>query len=335
MSSEPLHPGPPHAGTAGVAAGRTARGAGWAALLVVLAASAAGLAGLAWHPPGSPARAELTYAGDAALGARLDAATANLVQIAADVEQLANEAKSALEDVSSVDPAPLQASLERGEAIASHIESLSQDLRASLVDLPGAEPDAAMRYSNATLARRAAILAAVQAATGLAGNWQTVAARAGETSRLTGLINQHDETVLAAAQHGLNSQFKDAVGTIDDALAVMATIQDLRQRLVAADDTILDEWIRRTKAYDLALQHLYGALVQSKGKITVEVQSARRDEREAFDQLPPDRRTILVIISEVTRNGLTQAVLAIDDAHGRVDDALAAVTAAEASAPPS
>ena len=95
---------------------------------------------------------------------------------------------------------------------------------------------------------------------------------------------------------------------------------------------ILDEWIERTGAYDVALRRLYAALVKSKGKVTVEVQSARREERAAFDQLPPDRRTILVIISEVTRNGLTQAVIAIDEAHGRLDDAL--IDVVEASAPP-
>ena len=52
------------------------------------------------------------------------------------------------------------------------------------------------------------------------------------------------------------------------------------------------------------------------------MQSARREERIAFENLPPDRRTMLVIISEVTRGGLTQAVVAIEDAHGRVDEAL-------------
>ena len=129
----------------------------------------------------------------------------------------------------------------------------------------------------------------------------------------------------------IHSKFKSAVASINDALAVMADVEALRTRLLAAGDTVLDEWIQRTKSYDLALQHLYAALVKSKGGVTIEVQSARREEREAFEQLPPDRRTILVIISEVTRNGLTQAVLAIDDASGRLDEALADVAA---SAPP-
>jgi hypothetical protein len=308
--------------------GATARGLGWALLLVVLAASGAGLVGLAWHAPGSPARAELTYVGDAELGARLDSAQATLESISSDVERLATEAKTALEDVTSPDPTRLQAGLARGDAIAASIDDKAHGLAASLGDLPGGEPDAVLRYSNATLVRRAAILAAIEAASGLAANWQTVAARAADTSKLTDLISEHDSTVLRGIQHGLNSKFKSAVTTIDDALGVMATIESLRKRLVAADDTVLDEWIQRTKNYDLALQHLYAALVRSKGNVTIEVQSARREERDAFDQLPPDRRTILLIISEVTRNGLTQAVLAIDDARGRLDDALTDVNAA-------
>ena len=61
---------------------------------------------------------------------------------------------------------------------------------------------------------------------------------------------------------------------------------------------------------------------KSKGKITLEVQAARRDEQIAFNNLPPDRRTIIVIVSEVARGGLTQAVLSLEDAHARIDDAL-------------
>jgi hypothetical protein len=325
MSSAPVRTTP--------SLGRAARGLAWGGLLAVLAAGGAGLAGLAWHPPGSPARAELTAAGDTALGARLDAARADLVLIASDVQDLADEAKGALADAASADATLLAGSLQRGDVLATRIEARARSLRESLDGLPGDEPDAAMHYSNPILVRRAATLTAVQAATGLAGSWQAVAARARETSRLTSLITEHDTTVVNGIQHGLNSNLKNAVSTIDEALAIMKTIEGLRARLVAADDTVLDEWISRTKAYDIALQHLYAALVKSKGKVTVVVQSARREERDAYAQLPPDRRTILVIISEVTRNGLTQAVIAIDEASGRLDEALAEV--AEASAPPS
>jgi hypothetical protein len=303
--------------------GRLVRGVSWTVLLAVLAASGAGLAGLAWHAPGSGARAELTYAGDTALGARLESATTELRAIAADVAALADEAKTALEEVASMDPSRLQASLDRGRALATRIDATARALDAALADLPGDEPDAALHYSNPVLVRRAAVLAAIEAARGLAAHWQTVSLRASETGNLVALINAHDTTVLDATESGRNSRFGEAAAKVEEALAIIVTIEGLRGRLIAGtEETVLDEWIERTRAYDLALRTLYLALQRSKGRITIEVQSARREERIAFDNLPPDRRTILVIISEVTRGGLTQAVVAIEDAHGRVDEAL-------------
>jgi cell division protein FtsB len=331
MSSAPFRTRPP----VRLVAQRAVKGVSWTVLFAVLAASAAGLAGLAWHAPGSAARAELTYQGDAALGARLDAAAAELQIIAADVEKLADEAKTALEEVASVDPARLQASLQRGGALADAIDARARALRTSLVDLPGGEPDAPLLYSNQSLVRRAAILAAIDASLGLAAHWRTVGLRASETANLTGLITQHDGIVLDATELGRNSRFKNAVTTLDEALLVIVTIEELRGRLIATtEETVLDEWIDRTRTWDLALRNLYDALRKSKGKVTLEVQSARREEQLAYDNLPPDRRTILVIISEVTRGGLTLAVIAIEDAHGRLDEALLAVADASGSAAP-
>ena len=110
----------------------------------------------------------------------------------------------------------------------------------------------------------------------------------------------------------------------------MAEIKSLRVRLIAGTDpTVLDEWIERNRAYDTRAQ---GAVrwrsSPPRASVTVEVQSARREERAAFDQLPPDRRTILVIVAEVARGGLTQAVLAIEEASGRIDAAFAEVAPA-------
>lgn len=304
--------------------GRAIRGLVWSALLVVLAASGAGLVGQAWHPPGSPARAELTYPGDAALDARLDAATVRLTLIAAEVDDLATEAKIALEEVTSSDPTRLRESLQRGGQAATAIDVETDALRESLENLPGDEPTASMSFSNDTLVRRSAVFAAIDAAASLAANWQQVAARSTEAANLTGLIATHDQTVLDAAAQGRRRNYPEAVTILDDALATVVAIRELRVRLIGGtENTVLDEWVERNGNYDTALRALYRALDESGGVVNVEVQAARRDERIAFQQLPPDRRTIIVIVSEVTRGGLTQAVVAIEDAHGRIDEALA------------
>jgi hypothetical protein len=309
--------------------GRALRGIFWTALFGILAAGGAGLVGQAWHPPGSPVRAELTYPGDAMLDARLDAATAGLAEIADEVEVLADAAKTALAEVTNRDATLLREAVERGGVAAATIEARAAELRLALADLPGGGPTATVEYSNATLVRRSTVLAAIDAASALAVYWQQVAARATETANLMTLIARHDQTVLAAAADGREYRWQRAIRTLDEALLVVADVQTVRARLIAGSDgTVLDEWIRRNGDYDAALRHLYRALRDSGGVVTVEVQFAYRDEGLARAQLPPDRRTILVIVSEVTSGGLTEAVIAIDDAQGRIDDALA-----EADAP--
>ena len=304
---------------------RGLRGIFWAALFGVLAAGGAGLIGAAWHAPGSPARAELTYAGDAALGARLDAATAALAEIADEVDVLADAAKSALEEVTSRDPTRLRAAIERGNEAATAIEAGAAELRQSLADLPGGDAAAIVTYSNATLVRRSTVLAAISGASGLAIYWRQVAARATETANLTTLLDRHDQTVLAATADGRAERWQRAVRVLDDALLIVADVQSARTKLIAGSDgTVLDEWITRNRDFDAALQNLYVALRDSGGNFqTTAVQKAFVEEERAKDRLPPDRRTIIVIVSEVTRGGLTDAVIAIEDARGSIDAALA------------
>jgi hypothetical protein len=305
--------------------GRVLRGIAWIALFAVMAAGAAGLIAQTMHTPGTPARAELTAEGDAKLNARLDAATGQLTAISANVDGLADAAKSALEEISSADPKKFQDSLEKGDQLAGLISDDAEALQFGLASLPGDEPDATLRYSNDMLVRRSATLAALDAAAGLQASWEQVTARALEAAQVTTLIAQHDQTVLDAAALGRTRQYAKAAAKLDDAILAVASIKEQRTKLIAdTNRTVLDEWIDRNRDYDLALQAVYSALVASNGNAaTARVQKARVAERRAFSQLPPDRRTIIVIVAEVARGGLTQAVIAIEDARGRLDDALA------------
>lgn len=304
--------------------GRVLRGSAWATLLATLAISGAGLVDRAWHAPGGPARAELTWVGDAAIHGRLDIATTELQRISDDVDQLSTLAKAALQDVASTDPTRLVASLERGGDIAAAIDSEVHDLREALIGMPGDGPNAAIEFSNETLVRRAAILAAIDSAASLAASWQQVTGRAADAAQLTSLIAKHDATVVDAASKGVAHQYKEAIPILDQALLTIADIKTLRVRLIASSEpTVLDEWIERDAAYDAALKNLYAELVRSKGALTLRVTAARREEQAARALLPPDRRTIIVIVAEVARGGLTQAVLAIEEANSHIDEALA------------
>src|SRR5258708_4433025 len=129
MSSAPTRRLPP--------LGRVLRGVGWTLVFVAFAVGGAGLLGESFHPPGSPSRAELTYAGDTALAMRLDAAAAQLQAISDNVDELATDARTALEEVASTDPTRLRDALLHGGQAATAIATQTRDLKESLAGLPG------------------------------------------------------------------------------------------------------------------------------------------------------------------------------------------------------
>jgi hypothetical protein len=321
MSSSP----PPAAGSSGLSSllGAVA----WVALAAVLALGGAGLVGELTHPPGGPSREELTFPGDDLLASRLDDADTRLRQIADNVEKMSQDAKAALEDLAATDTDGLQKALQHGSGIAIVITAATVDLRNSLAGLPGDEPDAMIQFSNATLVRRAAILAALDAAGGLAKQWQDVTGRSVDAARLTGLLQDHDKTVGAAIALALDHclcKFADAVTTLNAAKATLTEIDSLKGEFSGGTEvTVLDAWLVAHTRYDNALIALYRAIDQSHGKNTLVVQAANREEQIARGLLPTDNRAIILIVAQFARGGLNQAVVAIEDAGGRIDDALA------------
>ena len=59
--------------------------------------------------------------------------------------------------------------------------------------------------------------------------------------------------------------------------------------------------------------------------MTAAVRAAFAELRAAEAALPPDGRALVVIMSDVARGGLNQAVIGIEEAKGRLDAAGAAL----------
>jgi hypothetical protein len=310
---------------------------GWTVVAAILALASAGLVGQLSHPPGDARREELTWAADQRLGTQLDEVSAGLADLGELVDSLADDARAALIAVSSADTTSLQEALDGGAARAATIDSTAIRLRTALEALPGDGPDAAMTYSNATLVRRAAILAALDAVAGLSDEWTRVASRSHDAASLIVAIGDHDSTLVDAAAAGVKARYATAIGLCNDALDVMAQISDMRARFVPTDEvTVLDDWIARHQRYDEALLALYTALKKSGGVRNPKVDAAYREQKAALADLPSDNRAIVVILAEVAQGGLNQAVVAIEDARGRIDEAIAEATSSEApsSEPP-
>lgn len=295
----------------------------WLALSAVIALGGAGIVAQMAHPPGTASRAELTWDADRALSPELDGAGSQLVSIGADVDRLGALARTALTEVRAADPKALQETVDEGADATAKIRALSEALRQHLSAMPGDAPDAALRAASGLLGRRSAMLQALEATSGLDARWAELTDRSVAAVTLIGFLTGHDDTVARAAVEGRANRFEAALTILDTAQLDLAEATALRTRLAPNTDvSVLDEWLARNKRYDAALVALYTALRESGGVITATVKAAYREESAARAKLPPDTRGLVVIIAEVARGGLNQAVIAIEEAHARLATAL-------------
>jgi hypothetical protein len=307
---------------------RLALAVAWLLAVIVMSLGSAGIVAR-WSESPGPARAELTWAGDRALAPSLDAAQASLEAIAVDVERLSVLARGALAAIAGEDRGPFLAALTEGGAVAQDIRIDSASLRGAILALPGGAAADAIAYGEPALDHRSALLAALASTEGLARSWATFTAGGVAASGLISLLVQHDATVAAAATEGRAAEYEAALTTIAEATGMLAEATAIRDQLAnAADVATLDEWLGRNRRYDAALVTLYTALRDTGGIIDEAAREAYREESVARAALPPDPRGLVVIVADIGRGGLNQAVIAIERARGSLSLALEALAPA-------
>ena len=300
----------------------------WVAAAAVLARGAAGIVAALDHLPGGAGRPELTSAADRAVAPDLDAAAADLATLAEAVGVLGEDGRTALAALVARDTAALGAAIAAGTAQLDVIDAAAARLRRDLDSLPLDGPDRTIRYSAATIARYDELAGSLQAIEPLRPAWERLAAGVVPAVELTAHLLDHDRIAGEAIQLGGAGKYPEAISRIADASAQLDAAGVIRDRLAATVDvTTLDQWIERNAAYDDALRDLWDALRRSRGRVTDAVRDAAARERAAKDQLPPDARALVVILGDVARGGLNQAVIAIEEARGELLDASTRATA--------
>ncbi len=295
----------------------------WLAIAVVIAVGVAGVAATMGRPPGSPARAELTWTGDHEAGTALDAATVDLQALSDRVDDLGATARDALSQVSAGDVDALQASIAKGATVLDAIDAANTKLRGSVGAVPHAGADWALSVSADTRHRYEEIASTTELTSGLERDWTLFAGRALEAATMTQLLAQHDTQTAGAAREGTAGRYAEALKALDDSDATIARARSLRDSLAKTSDvTTLTAWIDRNAAYDAALRTLYRSLIDSKGRVTTPVRRAIDAERAARAQLPPDTKPLVVIMSDIAQGGLNQAVISIEQARGALNEAL-------------
>lgn len=297
---------------------------GWIAATLIIALGAAGLVTALDHRPGSAARAELTWSADQAVRAPLESIVGDLDPIALDFDALGAQGRAALAALVATDPDALDAALSEGETLVEQIGVETAAVQQRIAALPGTGAGAEGRLSSDIRVRLATVSRAMEATQGIPNAWATLSGGAGLGLRLTRLLEQHDQYSGEAVNQGSQGNYLDAVKALDQADPALAEARTLRDQLAnTADVTTLTQWLDRNAAIDAALRRLYTVLAVTGGKVTEEARQAFDQVKQAQEQLPPDTRALVVIMSDIARAGLNQAVIRIEEARGKLSDAIA------------
>jgi hypothetical protein len=294
----------------------------WLVGAVVVALGAAGIVAALDHIPGGTGRPELTWTADHSVADDMDALSTDLAALADAVGILGGQGRSALAALVGRDTPGLAAALDAGAAQLDAVDAAAARLAARLESIPLTGADRAARHSSGTIARYDAAAAAPAAVEPLRPAWERLTAGVVPATELAGHLLAHDQVAATAIQSGGAGKYPEAIARIDAAAAELAAARTIRDGLAATVDvTTLDQWLDRNGAYDVALRDLWDALRRSGGRVTTAVREAAARERAAREMLPPDARALVVILGDVARGGLNQAVVAIEVARGRLLDA--------------
>lgn len=302
---------------------RTTTAAGWLAAALILALGGAGIVAAFDHLPGGAGRPELTATADRAVAGDLDATSADLLALADAVGVLGDEGRSALAALVGRDPEGVATAIEAGSSQLDAIDAATARLEARLASIPLDGPDREMRYSAATLARYDALVAAAAGVQPLRPAWERLTAGVVPALALTDHLLAHDAVAGEAIKLGGAGEYAAAIDRLAAATAELDAARAIRDELAATVDvSTLDDWLDRTAAYDAAVGDLWDALRRSRGRVTDDVRDAAERERAARAGLPPDARALVVILGDVARGGLNQAVIEIEDARGVLLEAI-------------
>jgi len=300
----------------------------WIAVIVVIALGAAGIVTALDRPIGTIGRADVTDLGDAEVSPMLDAAQADLVALADQVEALGVQARGALAALNGADAKISEAAIARGDVLVADVAARTTALRLELAAVPYVgTPTAGLSISDAVVARHAALVAALDATDGLDFSWARLSIGSVAATKMSVALAEHDRLVGAAADSGVHAKYAAALKLLDGADAQLALAHGIRDQLVATVDvSVLDEWLARNGEYDVALRNLYVAISKVGKTATAALRAAVAAEKAARARLPPDPRGLVIIMAEIGRGGMTGAVIAIEDARAKLSDAIDAAT---------
>ena len=297
---------------------------GWLIAAAVLGLGGAGVVARADNFAGDQHRPELTWRYDQAMAPGIGQATEEARRIAEATDKLADAARSALVHLLAGQTSDVADDLARGNVWTADMTRRGTMVESLVADLPFL--DSPQLVSSGTRARIEALHQIVGATRPLPEVWQQLEQATVPAVEVTAVLQAHDVTAFEASQAGVREDYEEALAILADALAKLDQVAAMRDRLApVVDVATLTEWIDRNRAHDEALGELYQALLSTEGRVTDEVRAAIEKYDRAKALLPPDTRTLVVILGDIALGGVNQAAIAIETVRGTVGIAMTAL----------
>lgn len=299
---------------------------GWAAAAITISLGSAGIVGGMSGSPGDRSRPELTWAADLAVRPGLATASTNLTRLSGEVDQLGQFGRDAIAALVNRDTARLDATVSNGTSLLATIATDTAAIRLQLGTLPGIATGDETSIGADLRQRYDAITVALATTADLASSWLDFTSGSTVATALTQDLANHDTFAGQAVKLGSTAQYGRALTALAQAQAALASAASRRDALASTVDvTILTAWIDRNGAFDTAAATLYRLLQASPHKVTPAIRTAFANLSLAKQNLPPDTRGLVVILGDLARGGLNQAVIAIEDAKASLANAVALI----------
>jgi hypothetical protein len=316
-------------------------GVGWLLAAGAIAFGAAGVVAGIGGPAGSPDHPELTWSMDRAIQPGFDRALTDLESLSDQVDRLGVLGRGSLAALAARNQAQLGRTITEGSTLVAAIDTNATAIRGRLRALPGVDhhapplpPAAAITLGADVQARYTALDEALGTTASLSDAWVRLTSGSLAAIRLATVLTQHDASTAVAAREGRGGHYGAALKQLDTSKSLVADASKQRDTLQnTVDVSTLSRWLELNAAYDASLRKLYDALSRSKGRVNAEVKAAFDAEAKAHEQLPPDTRGLVVIMGEIARGGLNQAVIEIEEARGQLAAAIAALQGTPVASP--
>lgn len=305
---------------------RLAMAIGWVGAAIILSLGSAGIVGGMSRSPGDGSRPELTWAADQAVLPGLAAASTDLTRLSGELDQLGQLGRDAIAALINRDSAGLDATISSGTSVVATISSDTAAIRLKLGALPGIATGDETAIGADLRQRYDAIIVALATTADLRTSWVELTSGSAIATALTKDLADHDLYAGQAVRLGSSADYAGALAVLATAQAALASAANRRDALAnTVDVTILTEWIDRNGAFDTATAVLYKLLEASPHRVTPAIRTAFANLSLAKQNLPPDTRALVVILDDLARGGLNQAVIAIEDSKGILANAVALI----------